>query len=569
MCQYKLLLDDNKYSKWDLRDAISLKPAIIDDFDPSKYKLFNFDVFSFEDGKTKIQHSIIRNMPIIAGILHLTSGKTYGKVKNKFLVKCIPDDKRIIPFLVPYSEKTIGFYKSSKNKYVTFKYVHWDDKHPRGVLHSVIGNVDELNNFYEYQLYCKSLHASIQDFTKVAKQKMSSLSISELTERIDKMYSPVDRTDDIWEIYTIDPKFSKDFDDAFGIKKINDTQSILSIYITNVAIWMNAMELWDSFSERISTIYLPDRRRPMLPTIMSEFLCSLLEGEIRYAFTLDILLDNETCEVLEHKFVNTKIKVKKNFIYKDDLSHIESINDIKRIFKKMKNTYSFLDDVKDNHDLIAYMMRFMNYISAKEFMKYSCGVFRSMKMNNDFQTPDYLPTDIQVFLKIWRSNGSKYIRYEEEKVHEMMKLNEYVHITSPIRRLVDLLNILDLQNNLGMMKYTEQSKKFHEYWTSVEKMDYINQTMCSIRKIQNECNLLTMCVNDPEVLNNEYDGYIFDIMSRNDGLYQYVVFIKDLKMINKFISYRKLEKFSKYPFRLYLFTDEDSLKQKVRYEIQL
>ena len=42
------------------------------------------------------------------------------------------------------------------------------------------------------------------------------------------------------------------------------------------------------------------------------------------------------------------------------------------------------------------------------------------------------------------SLNTAYIRFEENKVHEMLKFNEYVHITSPIRRLVDLLNILSL-----------------------------------------------------------------------------------------------------------------------------
>jgi hypothetical protein len=65
-----------------------------------------------------------------------------------------------------------------------------------------------------------------------------------------------------------------------------------------------------------------------------------------------------------------------------------------------------------------------------------------------------------------------------------------------------------------------------------------------------------------------YDGYIFDVMERNDGLYQYVVLLQELKMINKFICYQKLEKFKKYNFRIYLFEDEDSLKQKVRYELE-
>ena len=110
---------------------------------------------------------------------------------------------------------------------------------------------------------------------------------------------------------------------------------------------------------------------------------------------------------------------------------------------------------------------------------------------------------------------------------------------------------------------------FHKFWTSIEKLTYINQTMQSIRKIQNECNLLTKCVLEPEVLEREYSGYIFDVMSRNDGLYQYIVFISELKLVNKFISYHKLEKFSKHEFKLYLFEDKDNLKQKVRYEIQI
>ena len=30
------------------------------------------------------------------------------------------------------------------------------------------------------------------------------------------------------------------------------------------------LNIWESFSRRVSTIYLPDRKRPMLPTILSD-----------------------------------------------------------------------------------------------------------------------------------------------------------------------------------------------------------------------------------------------------------------------------------------------------------
>ena len=69
-------------------------------------------------------------------------------------------------FLVTYELKNVGFSKIFKNMYVTFTFDEWNDKHPRAKLDNVIGPVDVLDNFYEYQLFCKSLNSSIQKFQK-------------------------------------------------------------------------------------------------------------------------------------------------------------------------------------------------------------------------------------------------------------------------------------------------------------------------------------------------------------------------------------------------------------------
>ena len=45
-----------------------------------------------------------------------------------------------------------------------------EDKHPIGTLCNTIGSVDVLHHFYEYQLYCKSLYASIQNFKKATRR---------------------------------------------------------------------------------------------------------------------------------------------------------------------------------------------------------------------------------------------------------------------------------------------------------------------------------------------------------------------------------------------------------------
>jgi exoribonuclease R len=250
-------------------------------------------------------------MKYIPGVLVL-SGKTYGRYKDKLLYRCIPDDKRIPSFLIPYSTTKNTFGKYKTDIYITFDFFEWDDKHPVGKITNNLGSVETLNNFYEYQLYCKSLYASIQDFTKktmeVLKQKTADEYISTIMEKHPNIQ---DRTRE--KIFTIDSNKSYDFDDAISIKYNTEdkTECIISIYISNVAIWMEELNLWNSFSERISTIYLPDRKRPMLPNILSDCLCSLQENNKRFTYCLDIYIKNNNIEKME--IVNCLINVYKNY----------------------------------------------------------------------------------------------------------------------------------------------------------------------------------------------------------------------------------------------------------------
>ena len=116
-----------------------------------------------------ILHSSVRCMPVIPGVLVLNESKTYGKIKDRHLYRCIPDDRRLPVFLMAYKPR-VGFSKNMTNKYVVFKFKAWEGKHPIATNVQTIGDVSELVNFYEYQLYCKSLYASIQDLTKKTMQ---------------------------------------------------------------------------------------------------------------------------------------------------------------------------------------------------------------------------------------------------------------------------------------------------------------------------------------------------------------------------------------------------------------
>lgn len=581
---YKICVDDRNYVNWSIFETTHFKPVELN-IHPVDKKLFSNDVFKVDaNGNVIIIHSSIRCGSSIPGILILDGNKTYGrqkkdsKKKSRLLYKCIPDDKRLPPFLIPYEFKQIGFSKVFVNFYVTFSFSEWIDKHPCGLLTQTIGPVDILPNFYEYQLYCKSLNASIQKFQKDAVKALENSEIQKNNDKNNHLYikqikstypSIEDRTNPLeWNIFTIDPPKSLDFDDAFSIKTVDDVHQ-LSIYISNVTIFLDILQLWDSFSRRISTIYLPDKKRPMMPTILSDCLCSLQEKVERVSFVMDVFIKEN--EIIDIKFCNSFIKVRKNYIYEEyALLSDESYNKLLNITKSLSRKYKYISNVRNSHEVVSYLMILMNYHSAKVMMNHKGGIFRSTIIKKDFEIPASVPEDVSKFIKILNSTSGQYIDYSEitddkDVKHDILNMEAYIHITSPIRRLVDLLNMIKIQQNLGLTILSEKSDLFYKKW--LNDIDYINTTMRSIRKVQCDCNLLDLCSNSPEIMDKIYDGYIFDKILRDDGLSQYIVFLPELKLSSRITLREDIENFESKQFKLYLFSDEDNLKKKIRLQI--
>ena len=101
-------------------------------------------------------------------------------------------------------------------------------------------------------------------------------------------------------------------------------------------------------------------------------------------------------------------------------------------------------------------------------------------------------------------------------------LNAYTHITSPIRRLVDLLNMIQLQHNMGLVK-SESAMTFLFNWTC--QLEKINKSMKDIRRVQTDCQLLQMVETTPEHITKTHVGYLFDKASYKRDVYQYSVYL--------------------------------------------
>ena len=278
---------------------------------------------------------------------------------------------------------------------------------------------------------------------------------------------------------------------------------------------------------------------------------------------MDIFIKNN--EVIDIKYDNCFIKVYKNYTYEEP----KLLGDIKYhiildLVQKLTLKQPYINNVRNSHEMVCYLMIFMNYHCAKELIKHKTGIFRSTIIKREFPVPDTVPEEVSKFIKIWNSASGQYINGSEivDTRHQLLDIDAYIHITSPIRRLVDLLNMIKIQKAMSIINLSDNVDKFYDKW--IGEIDFINMTMRSIRKMQCDCSLLDLCQNNQEIMDKEYDGYLFDKINRNDGLTQFIVFLPELKLSSRITLRENYDNFMCKKFKLFLFNDEETFKRKIR-----
>ncbi len=124
----------------------------------------------------------------------------------------------------------------------------------------------------------------------------------------------LDLTDSI--IFTIDGADTKDIDDAVSIEKNGDVWK-LGVHIADVSNYVKPYsELDDEALKRGTSVYLADRVIPMLPPKLSNGICSLNEGELRYAVSVFMDID-KAGSVKSYSFKESVIKSAAKMTYDD------------------------------------------------------------------------------------------------------------------------------------------------------------------------------------------------------------------------------------------------------------
>ncbi len=535
-------------------EKIELPPNV------EKNKLFYGDTFVIdESNKIVITSSTIRQASEFPAVLCLRNNRTYGKQGTKHLYKCVPDNKHLPPFLVPYEMKQIGFSKVFSNKYVLIKFVSWNELNPRAMLTNVIGDVDVLDNYYEYQLYCKGLAISIQSFIKQTNNPLMTpnnnigspkgTSRSLMIPCFKEGFKGVSVAEYLGSpAITIDPEGTRDFDDAFSIVNLPEGKTKISVHIANVTSCLDTNQLWD-YVKRVSTIYLPNKSKPMLPPRLSEEICSLVQGKTRNVLTMEVILDSDTGNVITTDFYCNQIVVLRNYVYEEpDLLALSEYQQLFQLTNKLQH-------ITDSHELVAFWMGKMNtLIAEKMYNDYSVGIFRRATLTNN----DVLPLAV----KNWKNAVCEYVPYQNEIKHELLGVDKYLHITSPIRRIVDLINMTLFLSKIGT-PITEKALQFCNNW--IDQIDYINDKIRAIRKVQTQCSLLAMCSIGERI---ECDAYLFDKKSIDECTNMFHVYLKSLNLMYKLkTTDLTIQSGDTRKVQLVMFSDEDSLKKKIRLQI--
>lgn len=133
---------------------------------------------------------------------------------------------------------------------------------------------------------------------------------------------------------TIDPIDAKDFDDAISFRDLENGYFEVGVHIADVTHYLRAGSALDAEAiKRATSIYLVDQTIPMLPEVLSNDVCSLIEGQDRLTFSA-VFTINLSGEIKEEWFGRTIINSDRRFTYEEVQTLLDQPESSQEPYKK-------------------------------------------------------------------------------------------------------------------------------------------------------------------------------------------------------------------------------------------
>ena len=238
---------------------------------------------------------------------------TFEKSKNFGFV--IPDDSQLGTDI--FISKS-NFAKAKNHQKVVVKITKYPRKGMKaeGKIVEVLGyayeaGVDMLSIIKQYNL--------LNEFPKNVLEEAKEVSKTEI-----KPEGRVDFRNK--EIFTIDGEDAKDLDDAVCVYDNGDGTYTLGVHIADVSYYVKEGSLLNAEAiKRGTSVYMLDRVIPMLPKELSNGICSLNQGQDRYALSVIMKID-EQGKVIDSDICKSIINVTRRMTYTDVADIINKTN---------------------------------------------------------------------------------------------------------------------------------------------------------------------------------------------------------------------------------------------------
>jgi ribonuclease R len=257
------------------------------------------------------------------------------KITPKFAF-VVPDSHKIhVDFFVRSSD--INGAKDGQKVQLKLKEWKAGEQNPTGVVEIVFGFPGEHKTEMNAIMAEYGLPEHFPDAVEYEAKKLSvEITKEEIAKRRD--FRGI-------KTFTIDPVDAKDFDDALSLEKLENGLWEVGVHIADVSHYLKVNSILDKEAvQRATSVYLVDRCIPMLPEVLSNFVCSLRPNEEKLCFSAVFQLDEEA-QIHHQWFGRTVINSDRRFTYEEvqtiietkEGEHKEDIFVLDRLAKKLRD----------------------------------------------------------------------------------------------------------------------------------------------------------------------------------------------------------------------------------------